>query len=71
MLAAGVVVITLFTGNTIRELGAKPKEHCSIAPMQTCIAIDYCLRLTGFTVINQAGDKNTDALNNCEWDRCK
>ena len=36
MLAAGTfVVITLFGGSTTSELGATPKLHCSIAPMQT------------------------------------
>jgi hypothetical protein len=28
-----------FCGSTTRELGATPKLHCSIAPMQTCIAM--------------------------------
>ena len=39
MLASGVIVIVRFCGSTTRELGATPKLHCSIAPMQTCIAM--------------------------------
>jgi len=29
-------VVTLLTGSTTRLLGAKPKLHCSVAPLQTC-----------------------------------
>jgi hypothetical protein len=36
MFAAGVPVRTLLAGRTIREEGAAPKLHCSMAPMQTC-----------------------------------
>src|ERR1700733_7161707 len=37
MFASGtMLVITLLTGNTTSELGAMPKLHCIIAPMQTC-----------------------------------
>src|SRR5262245_46748779 len=32
-------VNTIFGGSTTSELGAIPKLHCIIAPMQTCIAI--------------------------------
>src|SRR6185503_7483585 len=39
MFAAGVPVSVLFAGRTTSELGAAPKLHCNIAPMQTCIAI--------------------------------
>ena len=36
MFAAGTNdVITLLTGRTTSELGATPKLHCSMAPMQT------------------------------------
>jgi hypothetical protein len=41
MFASGVAVSTLFFGNTTSELGAAPKLHCNIAPMQTCIAIFF------------------------------
>jgi len=41
ILAAGVVVNNLFSGVTARALGAVPKLHCSMAPIQTCIAIDF------------------------------
>jgi hypothetical protein len=38
MLAAGwLPVITRFTGSTTRLLGASPKLHIIIAPLQTCI----------------------------------
>lgn len=37
MLAAGIkLVITKFKGKTLKVLGARPKEHCSVAPVQTC-----------------------------------
>lgn len=39
MLAAGVVVKTLFTGSTTSEPGAAPKEHWIMAPAQTCLPI--------------------------------
>jgi hypothetical protein len=32
-------VVTLLTGNTTNVLGAKPKLHCSVAPLQTCCAM--------------------------------
>jgi hypothetical protein len=35
MFAAGTPVIVRFCGSTIRELGAKPKLHWSVAPMHT------------------------------------
>jgi hypothetical protein len=37
--ASGVPVKTMLAGSTISELGAAPKLHCSIAPIQTCCAI--------------------------------
>lgn len=37
MLAAGVPVIVRLAGNTTRLLGATPKLHIIIAPVQTCI----------------------------------
>lgn len=39
MLAAGTAVNTLFVGNTIKVLGAAPKLHLRVAPIQTCNAI--------------------------------
>ena len=40
MFAAGwLLVFTIFSGVTIMELGARPIEHFSIAPLQTCSAI--------------------------------
>jgi hypothetical protein len=39
MFAAGVPVCVKFVGNTDSVLGAAPKLHCNIAPIQTCIAI--------------------------------
>src|SRR6202046_4001584 len=37
MFASGTMfVITLLVGNTTSELGATPKLHCIIAPIQTC-----------------------------------
>jgi len=36
ILASGVCVRTLFVGRTIRELGAIPKLHFIVAPIQTC-----------------------------------
>jgi hypothetical protein len=35
MLASGVVPVTRLAGNTDNALGAVPKLHCSMAPMQT------------------------------------
>jgi len=35
MFASGVTVCTRFTGNTASVLGAAPKLHCIVAPMQT------------------------------------
>jgi hypothetical protein len=32
-------VVTRLTGSTTRVLGAKPKLHCSIAPLHTCCGI--------------------------------
>ena len=38
--ASGTIPVkTLFAGSTTRELGATPKLHCIIAPIQTCIGI--------------------------------
>jgi len=37
MLAAGVPVMVRLAGNTTRLLGATPKLHIIIAPVQTCI----------------------------------
>jgi hypothetical protein len=35
-LASGTAfVVTLLVGSTTRELGAMPKVHCIIAPLQT------------------------------------
>lgn len=40
MVASGCSpVVTRLMGNTTRVLGAKPKLHCSIAPLQTCCGI--------------------------------
>src|SRR5579863_550776 len=40
MLASGTwLVITQFVGRTTSELGATPKLHIMLAPMQTCIAM--------------------------------
>ena len=39
ILASGVCVSTQLAGNTINELGAAPKLHCMLAPIQTCIPI--------------------------------
>lgn len=36
ILAAGVPVMTLLSGITIKEPGAAPNEHCVTAPVQTC-----------------------------------
>ena len=41
--ADGVPVSVLFAGRTTSELGAAPKLHCNIAPIQTCIAISVYL----------------------------
>jgi hypothetical protein len=35
ILAMGIVVVVRFTGKTIKVPGAKPKEHCSVAPPHT------------------------------------
>jgi hypothetical protein len=35
MVAAGVPVMVRFDGSTTSELGAAPKLHWSVAPMQT------------------------------------
>jgi hypothetical protein len=43
MVAAGVPVITQFTGSTTRLLGAAPKLHWSIAPIHICIPTGRCL----------------------------
>jgi hypothetical protein len=43
MFAAGVVVNTQFTGSTTSEAGATPKEHCIMAPAQTCLPISRLL----------------------------
>jgi hypothetical protein len=39
MFAIGIEVITRFAGSTIKELGAAPKLHCSMAPPQTTFPI--------------------------------
>jgi hypothetical protein len=40
MFASGpAAFIVRFAGSTTSELGATPKLHCIIAPMQTCIPI--------------------------------
>jgi hypothetical protein len=42
--AAGtLLVIVVLVGNTTKELGATPKLHIKVAPMQTCIAIVFNL----------------------------
>jgi hypothetical protein len=41
MLAIGVVVLTIFVGRTVRELGVVPKLHFSIAPLHTIKPICY------------------------------
>jgi hypothetical protein len=44
MLASGIwFVNTLLVGSTTSELGAMPKEHCMLAPIQTCKGISYLL----------------------------
>jgi hypothetical protein len=35
MLAIGMAVMTRFAGKTMRELGARPKLHCKLAPALT------------------------------------
>src|SRR6185369_3995359 len=45
MLASGVCVSVLLTGNTASVLGAAPKLHCNVAPMHTCKAIGLCFVL--------------------------
>ena len=35
MFASGVTVCVRFTGNTASVLGAAPKLHCNVAPIQT------------------------------------
>ena len=35
MFASGVAVCVRLTGNTTSELGAAPKLHCNVAPIQT------------------------------------
>jgi hypothetical protein len=40
MFAAGMLpVIILLTGNTTNVLGARPNEHCRVAPEQTCMGM--------------------------------
>jgi hypothetical protein len=41
MLAIGVVVLTIFLGRTVRELGVVPKLHLSIAVLHTIDPICY------------------------------
>jgi hypothetical protein len=41
MLAIGVVVLTMFLGRTVRELGVVPKLHLSIALLHTIKPICY------------------------------
>jgi hypothetical protein len=55
ILAAGVGTISRFSGRTIRELGATPKLHCSIAPMHTrkgiiLTSLDYSAKGNGLTL---------------------
>jgi hypothetical protein len=40
ILAAGMLlVMVLLSGNTVSTLGATPKLHISVAPLQTCMGI--------------------------------
>jgi len=39
--AIGIVVLTLFLGRTVKELGAAPKLHLIIAPLHTIKPICY------------------------------
>jgi hypothetical protein len=57
ILAAGVVVNTLFSGVTPSALGAMPKLHCSMAPIHTCIGI--CFFLPIYELIAKARLFNT------------
>jgi hypothetical protein len=41
MFASGTLVMTILVGSTMNELGAAPKVHLSIAPMQTCWPISF------------------------------
>jgi hypothetical protein len=44
MFASGTMFVkTLLVGSTTRELGATPNVHIMLAPMQTCIGIEYLL----------------------------
>jgi len=41
MLASGTSLVnTMFVGRTTSELGAMPKLHIMVAPIQTCIGIE-------------------------------
>jgi len=40
ILAIGMLVVTRFFGNTTRDEGAAPKEHCRLAPLHTVKPID-------------------------------
>src|SRR5271156_1177557 len=51
MFASGtMLVITLLVGNTTRELGAMPKLHCIIAPIQTCRGMTRLLHRRSWNV---------------------
>src|ERR1700733_14288304 len=58
MFASGtMLVITLLVGSTTSELGANPKLHCIIAPIQTCRGmirlLDRSLRVYAGTTIDK------------------
>jgi hypothetical protein len=60
-----MLVITLLVGNTTSELGATPKLHCIIAPIQTCRGKIRLLH-RGFEMYNRvyagsAGDRSQAA----------
>jgi hypothetical protein len=55
MLASGVIVIVRFCGSTTRLLGAAPKLHCSIAPIQTCIAMIFVISVLSSSNYLRAG----------------
>jgi hypothetical protein len=44
IVAAGVIVFTILDGKTLRVEGAAPKEHCSVAPIHTCVGISVLSR---------------------------
>src|SRR6185436_1869208 len=54
MLASGVCVSVLLTGNTASVLGAAPKLHCIVAPMHTCNAIyEFLSQRFGLLLMDQ------------------